>query len=161
MIDNIKINLILVGIILTACTGGNRGPDEFGVLPTTPLQYPKNMSQLPEPNLLGQNLADKRPIDDVINALGGNASLQKESKIQKNEEPLLKEISRFGITPDIRTITASEDVEFREKNKAKVLERLVGVNTYKIRYRSQRLDAEKELERLNLLGIKTPTAPSS
>lgn len=121
MIDNIKINLILVGIILTACTGGNRGPDEFGVLPTTPLQYPKNMSQLPEPNLLGQNLADKRPIDDVINALGGNASLQKESKIQKNEEPLLKEISRFGITPDIRTITASEDVDFREKIRLKFL----------------------------------------
>jgi len=58
-------------------------------------------------------------------------------------------------------ITASEDADFREKNKAKVLERLVGVNTYKIRYRSQRLDAERELERLNKLGIRTPIAPSS
>ena len=65
------------------------------------------------------------------------------------------------VTPDIRMITASEDADFREKNKAKVLERLVGVNTYKIRYRSQRLDAERELERLNKLGIRTPIAPSS
>ena len=97
----------------------------------------------------------------MINALGGNADLQKKSKIQKNEKPLLKAVSRFGITPDIRMITASEDADFREKNKAKVLERLVGVNTYKIRYRSQRLDAERELERLNKLGIRTPIAPSS
>lgn len=118
----------------------------------------KNLKELPEPNLLGQNLADKRPIDDVINALGGNANLQKESKIQKSEKPLLKAISRFGITPDIRIITAMEDNDFREKNKAKVLERLVGVNTYKIRYRSQRLDAQKELSRLNKLGIITPSA---
>ena len=71
--DNIKIYLILIGVSLTACAGGSQGPDEFGVLPTTPLQYPKNLSELPEPNLSGQNLADKRPIDDVINALGGNA----------------------------------------------------------------------------------------
>ena len=111
-----------------------------------------------KPSVLGQNLADKRPIDDVINALGGNANLQKESKIQKSEKPLLKAISRFGITPDIRIITAMEDNDFREKNKAKVLERLVGVNTYKIRYRSQRLDAQKELSRLNKLGIITPSA---
>ena len=161
MINNIKIYLILIGVSLTACAGGSQGPDEFGVLPTTPLQYPKNLSELPEPNLSGQNLADKRPIDDVINALGGNADLQKKSKIKKNEKPLLKAVSRFGITPDIRMITASEDADFREKNKAKVLERLVGVNTYKIRYRSQRLDAERELERLNKLGIRTPIAPSS
>jgi len=39
--------------------------------------------------------------------------------------------------------------------------KIVGVNTYKIRYRSQRLDAERELERLNKLGIRTPIAPSS
>lgn len=159
MIKNIKIYFILIGILLTACSGNQKGPDEFGVLPTTPLQYPKNLTELPEPNLLGQNLADKRPIDDVINALGGNANLQKESKIQKSEKPLLKVISRFGITPDIRIITAMEDNDFREKNKAKVLERLVGVNTYKIRYRSQRLDAQKELSRLNKLGIITPSAP--
>ena len=159
MIKNIKIYFILIGILLTACSGNQKGPDEFGVLPTTPLQYPKNLTELPEPNLLGQNLADKRPIDDVINALGGNANLQKESKIQKSEKPLLKAISRFGITPDIRIITAMEDNDFREKNKAKVLERLVGVNTYKIRYRSQRLDAQKELSRLNKLGIITPSAP--
>ena len=158
MIKNIKIYFILIGILLTACSGNQKGPDEFGVLPTTPLQYPKNLTELPEPNLLGQNLADKRPIDDVINALGGNANLQKESKIQKSEKPLLKAISRFGITPDIRIITAMEDNDFREKNKAKVLERLVGVNTYKIRYRSQRLDAQKELSRLNKLGIITPSA---
>ena len=159
MIKNIKIYFILIGILLTACSGNQKGPDEFGVLPTTPLQYPKNLKELPEPNLLGQNLADKRPIDDVINALGGNANLQKETKIQKSEKPLLKAISRFGITPDIRIITAMEDNDFREKNKAKVLERLVGVNTYKIRYRSQRLDAQKELSRLNKLGIITPSAP--
>ena len=49
-------------------------------------------------------------------------------------------------------------LNFDLKNKAKVLERLVGVNTYKIRYRSQRLDAQKELSRLNKLGIITPSA---
>ena len=158
----LKISLIVVTVLsVSACTGGNKkGPDEFGVMPTKALKYPSNMTELPEPNLAGKNLADKQPLDDVINALGGDANYQKNTQIRNSEKALLKVVGRFGITPDIRTITAIEDVSFREKNKGKVLERLISGNIYQIRYRSERLDSLLEAKRLVALGVRTPTVIS-
>ena len=63
------------------------------------------------------------------------------------------------MTAGIRNITATEDAEFRKRNKGRVLERWVGTNVYNLRYKQQRLDEYAELLRLRKLGIRTPTAP--
>ena len=162
MTFDVKIALIVIlGLSISACAGGNKkGPDEFSVLPTNALKYPSSLSELPEPDLTGKNLADKRPLDKVINALGGNANYQSKTQIRNSETALLKTTGRYGIISDIRLVTAKEDDAYRDKTKPKFLERWAGINIDKIRYRNELLDAGSEVKRLASLGVRTPTVPS-
>ncbi len=157
----VKIGLILaLGLGLTACDKGpKKGPDEFGVLPTKPLVYPEDLSKLPEPNPQGINLADKRPLEDGVVALGGKADRLTAKTINSGESALIAAAGRFGVAANIRTVLVEEDAEFRKRNKGKVLERWVGAATYERRYTDQRLDEYAELLRLRKLGVRTPTAP--
>lgn len=160
MTSGLKIAVVMsAGLVLSACSGGTKGPDEFSVLPTKPLEFPTDMTNLPEPTPNGRNLADQRPLEDGIDALGGNGSGQSSTQIRSSETALLQATSRYGVTANIRSIAAAEDEVFRKRNKGKVLERWAGVATYENRYRKERLDAEKELLRLRRLGVRTPTAP--
>ena len=158
----VSVKIALVSILafgLAACESkAPQGPDEFGVLPTKPLVMPDDLSVLPEPNPEGRNLADQRPLVDGVVALGGRAERLDATGINQGEAALISAASRNGVTANIRTITATEDADFRKRNKGKVLERWVGSDIYATRYRAQRLDEYAELLRLQKLGVKTPTA---
>jgi hypothetical protein len=161
MTTAVKIGLVLaLGISLSACQSGpKKGPDEFGVLPTKPLEYPDDLATLPEPNAAGINRADKRPLEDGVLALGGKADRLNSTSIFQGESALITAAGRHGVTADIRNVLAGEDVEFRKRNKGKILERWVGSDIYTRRYREYRLDEYAELLRLQKIGVRTPTAP--
>ena len=79
-----KIGLALVLMLLAACSSQaptlmnlraeGEGPDEFGVLPTRPLEMPADLASLPTPTLGGTNRADPDPEADVAAALGGDVN---------------------------------------------------------------------------------------
>ena len=158
--------VVLAAFALTACAGaqnadiGNEGPDEFLVLPTKPLETPDDLTVLPEPTPTGINRADRRPIEETVVALGGRGDrLTPSGSIRADEQALLAAASRYGITQNIREITATEDEQYRRQNGERVLERVFGVDAYLRRYDRQRLDADAELFLLRRLGVRTPTAP--
>ncbi len=158
------IGLGLVLLALSACSRGDprllnlradgNGPDEFGVLPTRPLEMPADMQQLPAPTPGGGNLADPDPEADVAAALGGNVD-----RASSGGQGLISYATRFGIAQDIRGTLAAEDLDFRSRNRGRVLERVAAVNTYHRAYREMSLDRYAELERLRAAGIWTPAAP--
>lgn len=156
--------LMTATVGLTACSGGTptlmnlrnteSGPDEFAIVPTNELQLPADRSALPPPTLGGTNRADPTPEADAIAALGGNIA-----RADTSASGLVNHASRFGVTPDIRGTLAAEDLEFRDGNQGRVLERLFGTNVYFRAYREQALDRYAEWERLRRSGVQTPSAP--
>lgn len=138
------------------------GPDEFGILPTKPLEMPESLAELPTPTPGGTNITDPTPEADAVAALGGNpARLKPGTGVSAADGALLARASRFGATADIRTTLAAEDLEYRRKHDGRLLERLFNVNVYLKAYRPMSLDQEAELERWRKLGLRTPAAPPS
>lgn len=158
------IGLGLVLLALTACgrndpsllnlRNTSDGPDEFGILPTRPLQLPDNLQALPTPTLGGTNRADPDPEADVAAALGGNID-----RAAAGSQGLVGYATRFGVGQDIRDTLAAEDLEYRRDNNGRLLERLASVNVYHRAYRPMSLDRYAELERMRAAGIRTPAAP--
>jgi hypothetical protein len=161
--------LVAASFLLAACSNGDNtlmnlqqdgeGPDEFAILPTNPLETPKDLAYLPEPTLGGTNRVDKTPRRDAVAALGGRAALTDSGRIQAGEQALLSAAGRFGIDPDIRSKVAAEDAAFRANARVRLLERLFNVNAYFSTYADLSLNAPEELLRLRRMGIRTPTAP--
>lgn len=151
----------LIGLV--ACGSGDpslmnirndeAGPDEFAVLPTRPLQMPDNLRSLPTPTPGATSRADPNPEADAIAALGGNASRGSQAG------DVISYAGRFGVSPDIRSTLASEDLAFRSRNDGRILERMFGTPVYFDAYSRQSLDQYAELERLRRSGIRTPAAP--
>ena len=163
--------LIAAVFLLTACSVGDNtlmnlrqdgeGPDEFAILPTEPLETPKDLAFLPEPTLGGTNRVDKTPRRDAVAALGGRPAAGDSSRILSGEQALLAAAGRFGTDPDIRRKLAAEDAAFRSAALVRPLERVFSVNVYFNVYEDMSLDAQQELQRLRRLGVRTPTAPPS
>lgn len=161
--------LVAASFLLAACSNGDNtlmnlkqdgeGPDEFAILPTNPLETPKDLAYLPEPSLGGVNRVDKTPRRDAVAALGGRTTLMDSDRIQSGEQALLTAAGRFGVDPDIRSKVAAEDAAFRSAARVRVLERIFNVNAYFSTYEDLSLDAQKELLRLRRIGVRTPTAP--
>jgi hypothetical protein len=149
---------------LAACGGGDprlmnlrnteSGPDEFSVLPTEPIEIPANLRELPPPTPGGVNRTDPDPEGDAIRALGGNPA-----RGMQQAGDIVTHVARFGVAPDIRSVLASEDVEYRSRNNGRILERPFGTNVYYSAYRPMSLDRYAELERLRRAGVRTPAAP--
>lgn len=157
MRPNAAIVVITSGILLTACAGGtSKGPDEFGVLPTKPLEQPEDYSYLPAPKPGVKNRADKTPNRDAIAALGGRPEYLDGTLISVGEQGLLSTISRYGVDPEIRRTLAAEDREIVRRGGARVLERLVGISDAVRAYEGEKLDPVAEAQRLRAMGIKTP-----
>ncbi len=133
------------------------GPDEFGILPPKALDMPEDLSALPEPTPGGENRTDPKPFDDAIVALGGTAGAR--NGIPSADSAIYSHAARFGVSADIRSVLAAEDLEFRRKNNGRLLERLFDVNVYFKAYRKQSLDQQTELAYWRKRGIGTPSAP--
>lgn len=134
-----------------------QGPDEFSVVPTKELVLPEDMAALPEPTPGAANLADPTPEADAIAALGGNPAVVTRGGV--GDGALVNHTSRFGRQGDIRSIIASEDLAYRQKNNARLLERVFKVNVYYRAYADQSLDQHAELARWRRAGMKTVGAP--
>ncbi len=143
--------------ILMHAASQERGPDEFGILPTKPLEMPDSLSELPPPNPGGANRVDPQPRADVARALGGNPAAAVAPGTA--DGGIVNHASRFGREEGIRDQLASEDLEFRRRNQGRLLERLFSVNVYHRAYEFMWLDKYAELERWRRAGVRTPSAP--
>ena len=160
--------LVAAALLLAACEGKRpphlmnlrsetRGPDEFGILPTKPLQMPDDLAALPEPVPGGASLTDPTPQADAIAALGGNAAAT--ARAPAGDSAILATATRFGVAPDIRKTLAAEDVDYRRKHDGRLLERLFAVTVYYRAYLPMSLDQQAELARWRAAGVRTVSAP--
>ena len=136
-----------------------RGPDEFAIVPTRPLEMPASLAELPQPTPGGLNRADPVPRADAVAALGGNPALLGTAAAPAADQALVSRATRFGTEAAIRDRLAAEDLEFRRRNQGRLLERLFNVNVYQRAYRPMALDRYAELERWRRAGVRTPGAP--
>lgn len=143
--------------ILMNAAASERGPDEFSIVPTRPLEMPTNLSELPVPNPSGSNRVDPQPRADIARALGGNPA----AAVARGtaDGGIVNHASRFGRSEGIRDQLAAEDLEFRRRNQGRLLERLFSVNVYHRAYEFMWLDKYAELERWRRAGARTPSAP--
>lgn len=135
------------------------GPDEFVVAPAKPLETPPANAALPVPTPGGANRADPRPLDDAVVALGGSASAANRSGSPAADGGLLRYASRLGRDPRIRDTLAREDLDYRRRNKGRLLERLTNTNIYYSAYDGYHLDQQGAMDRFRRAGIPTPGAP--
>lgn len=133
------------------------GPDEFGIVPTKPLELPDDLVELPQPTPGGRNLTDQRPDQDAVAALGGQEARLDSTRVGAGEGALLAAAERNGSASNIRTVLAEEDKEFRKDNGPKLLERWFKVDTYLKSYEDETLPARRTNELLRRKGVKTPT----
>jgi len=156
-------------LLLTACgsadpaprlmnlRASSEGPDEFAIVPPKALANPIDLTALPEPTPGGSNLTDPNPQADAIAALGG--SLNAAGGIPAGDAGLISYAGRNGVQADIRTTLATEDLDFRRRNNARLLEKLFDLNVYFRAYERQSLDQHRELDRWRRAGVRTPSAP--
>ncbi|SNR79109.1 DUF3035 domain-containing protein [Puniceibacterium sediminis] len=133
-------------------------PEEFAIVPPKPLQTPPNLSELPVPTPGAANRTDQMPLADAVAALGGRPDALSGINVSAADAALLGTAQRFGVNATIRADLAQDDQAFRER-KALFSWRLVKEDEYNRAYSGQRLDANAELIRMRLLGIRTPSAP--
>lgn len=160
-----RVSVLGLALFLAGC-GGDRdpqlmnlrkssaAPDEFSILPTKPLEQPASYAALPEPTPGGANRVDRNPNAEAVVALGGNPNGG-----SGGDGALIQTAARYGVSQDIRGVTAQEDLAFRQKNNGRLLERLFNVTTYYKAYDDQSLDQYRELRRLRRAGARTPAAP--
>jgi len=136
-----------------------RGPDEFSIVPTAPLQAPNSFAELPAPTPGGSNLVDPDPRAQAVAALGGRVSAERTSGIPAADAGLVRYAGRAGVSDGIRSTLAAEDLEFRRRNNPRLLERMFNTNRYRAAYEEQILDPQEELRRWRERGVRTPSAP--
>ena len=157
-------------LALTACGGGNKtphlmnlrsstgGPDEFAILPPKSLTTPPDLTALPDPTPGGENLTDQHPMDDAVVALGGKPR-SPAAGVPAADGGLVSYAARKGLSSDIRSQLAANDLQFRRRHPGKLLERAFGVNVYYKAYKEYWLDAYADLARWRQAGVATPSAP--
>lgn len=167
--QNVPALAVLAFLALAACsdkdpqlmrvgTSGD-GPDEFAILPSKPLENPTDYASLPQPTPGGANRTDPTPTADAVAALGGKPSRLEPVGVARADSTVVSYASRYGVTNNIRPILASEDLEYRKKNNARLLERWFNVSVYFKAYEKMSLDQQAELARFRKAGIPTPSAP--
>lgn len=159
--------LALVALTLTACSGSRPlhdlssstgGPDEFSVMPNRSLTLPETFN-LPTPTPGGTNITDVTPNADAIAALGGRANAANTGGTPARDAALVTQAGRFGVTPDIRDVLASEDAGIRSGASRFGILSAFSSQRYFRTYANQALDAYAELTRFRNAGVPTPTAP--
>lgn len=167
-----KLVLVLAATCgLAACDSGEpnliqlrsetRSPDEFAILPNKPLEIPReqaSLAALPAPTPGGTNRTDPTPVADAAIALGGNPAAAARTSAA-SDGALLTQTTRHGVDPTIRQNLAVADAQFRQENRALLLERLTHTSTYFRAYEPYALNQQAELARWRARGVKTVTAP--
>lgn len=138
---------------------GQDTPDEFAILPNKPIQMPEDLTTLPAPTPGAQNRADQTPFKDAVAVLGGNPDRLNRTGELRGDPALIGHTTRYGMGASIRQDLAAADLEFRSRNKGRILERLANVNTYYRAYEPMSLDQHAELRRFRRAGVRTPSAP--
>jgi hypothetical protein len=136
-----------------------RAPDEFAILPVKPLELPEDIASLPDPTPGGTNRTDLTPKADAVAALGGNPAAVTPTGQVTRDGGLVTYASRYGVSSEIRTVLAAEDLEYRRRNDGRLLERIFNVNVYYRAYERQSLDQHAELERWRRAGARNVGAP--
>ncbi|MEM1428175.1 MAG: DUF3035 domain-containing protein [Pseudomonadota bacterium] len=161
------IAVLLAPALLAACanrplmnlTRGQQGPDEFAIIPGKPIVIPDDLTALPPPSIPGTgSRTDPTPNADAVAALGGNPG-RLELDGQTPDGTLLATTGRYGTDPEIRGQLGIADLQFRDRNQGRVLERLFGVTTYFDAYERESLDQTDETLRYRRAGAATPGAP--
>ncbi|MAC77998.1 MAG: hypothetical protein CML66_08020 [Rhodobacteraceae bacterium] len=157
-----------LGLVLSACSGNDglrqlnrppRGPDEFKVLPSKPLQEPDSYTFLPAPTPGGANRTDPTPDADAVAALGGNAAAVRSTTVPGRDGTIVNYANRYGLTPNIRQELADEDAQFRRRQGRFTNIRLVPVDRYNQAYERYSLDPFAEADRFRNAGIRVPANP--
>ena len=132
-------------------------PDEFSILPTRALTQPDDYTLLPVPTPGGRNRADREPITEAMQALGGDGAGAGAGAGVSTDAALLAAAGRYGIAPGIRAVVAAEDLDYRRRHRGRLLERVFRVNVYFRAYRPQTLDSRAESDRLRRAGVQVAT----
>lgn len=163
------LGFLAFGALLAACgdrdvglrdlRSFDRSPEEFGVVPNRPLEFPETTA-LPPPTPGAANRTDLNPKADAVSALGGNpaATVAFGTAIPAQDAAIVSTASRFGRDADIRAQLAREDLAFRQR-KSLFTFSIVPRDDYAAAYRTQALDAYRWLEVYRRAGARTPTAP--
>lgn len=126
-------------------------PDEFMVLPTKPLEMPKDLTALPPPLPGTVSRVDYVPRQEAVAGLTGRPALATTGAAGL--------VARAGpVDPSVRTELAREDAEWRATHHGLFFERLFTRDKSALVYQDMVLDAPAELERLRRLGVETPPA---
>lgn len=162
------VMIIIMGLLLAACSNdkgirrlssSGDGPDEFRVLPSKPLEAPKDYAALPTPTLGGKNRTDLDPAGDAIVALGGSRAAANSTRIPSSDSGLVNYSGRTGRSQDIRETLAAEDAEFRKGRGRFSNIRIVKTDIYNEVYKKYHLEQYQEQERWRQGGAATPAAP--
>lgn len=165
------VRILIVGLVLAvaACAEGDpvlmnlksttAGPDEFAILPNRGLEMPKDLADLPPPAPGAGNLADPKPKEQAVAALGGDPKRLAGGAVPAADRGLVAYAGRNGVRDGIREELAQADLEFRKRNRGLPLERWASVNVYYKAYRPFLLDSYGELDRLRRAGVRTVAAP--
>ena len=158
--------LVAVALLLAACgreaddrpaservvAAALEAPEEFAVLPQKPIEVPEDLDTLPPPRPGTQSRVDLDPQADALAALGGRRAAP-----AGQDRALLAAVG--PARPDIRAVLAGEDAIWRERNRGRLIPRLLGRVTEAVVYARQRLDAAAELRRLRAAGVEVPQMP--
>ena len=100
------IALTMTMLLLAGCStdphlmntsNGGDGPDEFGIVPTKPLQMPDDLNVLPSPTPGGGNLTDPTPLGDAVAALDEGLALPGHVEMQR-------EVVGALVPPDVQDV---------------------------------------------------------
>jgi hypothetical protein len=140
---------------------GQRSPDEFAILPNKPIEIPEDLAALPAPTPGEADRVAPTPREDAVAALGGdpNRVVARGNAFPASDGALVGAASRFGVAEGIRGTLADADLEYRQRNDGRLLERLFNITVYYKAYRPLSLDKYAELERFRRAGIRTVAAP--
>ena len=134
-------------------------PDEFAILPTKPIEMPRDYTALPPPTPGAGNRTDVNPQAEAVAALGGNpARVSTDGKLG-DDGALIRQTTRYGVQPQIRTELAAADLEFRQRNRGRLLERWFAVPTYYKAYRRDELNQHGTTAYYRRAGVPTSAAP--
>ncbi|MEP4034965.1 DUF3035 domain-containing protein [Pseudophaeobacter sp.] len=167
-----RIPLAIIGLICAVAVSGcgkkelrdirstGRGPDEFLVLPPKPLSAPENYATLPTPTPGGANRSDVDPQAEAVLALGGKPdALLPAGSVPANDAGLVTASSRYGVSPDVRQVLASEDAAFLKRRRRGGRIKIAPVDRYEQIYSKQTLDPFAVNEAFRRAGVATPSAP--